>query len=131
MPKKNKGGRPTIMTSEAVQKLEQAISWGATDLQACFFADLSKSTLYNYQNANPEFVERKEALKSNLGLIAKRVIHDSIVDDNGYDAKWYLERKEQKEYSTQTNQQLLDGDGEPTDAKLVVEFVTTGDKGDE
>jgi len=126
---KNKGGRPTKMDDLTVKKLEEAFINGATDVQACFYAGISKQTLYTYQDKNPEFIDRKEALKANLGLIAKNVLAKSIRDDdNANDAKWYLERKEKKEYSTQTNQQFLDGEGEPTDASLVLEIVTSNVK---
>jgi Ca2+-binding EF-hand superfamily protein len=61
--KKNKEGRPTVMTQETIQKLEQAFAFGSTDEEACFYANIGKSTLYDYIKANPEFSERKEALK--------------------------------------------------------------------
>lgn len=113
MAKKNKGGRPTIFSAEVIHKLEQAFLIGATDLQACFEAGISKSALYNYQNANPEFVDRKEELKSNLAYRAKRVLAKSIDEGNQADAKWYLERKEKQEFSTQVNQEITGKDGEP------------------
>ncbi len=57
-------GRPTVMTVETVNKLEEAFMLGCTDEEACFAANISKQTLYNYQDKNPEFIDRKETLKS-------------------------------------------------------------------
>lgn len=65
-------GRPTVVTPEILIKLEEAFALGCSDLEACFFADIGKTTLYNYQNANPEFVERKEELKKRPVLKARR-----------------------------------------------------------
>lgn len=109
---KNKGGRPTKMDDDVVKKLEEAFANGATDVQACFYANISKQTLYNYQKEHPEFIDRKEGLKAQLGLIAKNVLANKIKKDkDSADAKWYLERKEKQEFSTQHNQKQVDDDG--------------------
>lgn len=111
--KKNKGGRPPKIDDIVVKKLEEAFLVGATDVQACFYAGISKQTLYNYQEKNPEFIDRKEALKANTSLKAKMVISKAIDAGSEAEAKWHLERKEKKEYSTQNNQQFLDENGNP------------------
>ncbi len=119
MPKKIKTGRPTMMDENTVNKLEQAFLNGATDIQACFCAGISKQTLYNYQKKNPEFVDRKEALKSNLGLIAKTVIANKIKSGDTNDARWYLERKEPEEFSAKqkVEQRYVDKEGNDLHAK--------------
>jgi hypothetical protein len=124
MPK-NKGGRPTLMTENTIQKLEQAFSVGATDLEACFFANISKSTLYNYQESHPEFVERKEGLKNQLSLIAKNTLGRSIKNGNETDAKWYLERKNKDEFSTKTqsDNRFIDGEGNDRDLSVKVDYA--------
>lgn len=115
-------GRPTVMTDEVISKLEEAFSVGATDLQACFYAEISKESLYRYQKANPEFRERKEGLKNNLQFIAKNVLANSIeTKKNEQDAKWLLERKEKKDYSTRT--ESTGADGEAIEKSLVVKYV--------
>lgn len=77
-------GRPTVMTPEILAKLEEAYALGCSDLEACFFADIGKSTLYNYQTAHPEFVERKEELKKRPVFKArKRMMQLMDSDDEG------------------------------------------------
>lgn len=98
--KGNGAGRPTVMTEGAIGKLEQAFANGATDLQACFYAGISKDALYDYQLKHPEFTERKEGLKAQLGLISKNVVGKAIRDGDVNRAGWYLERKEKAEFST-------------------------------
>ena len=72
------GGRPTKMTPETVSKLEQAYLIGCTDTEACLFADISRETLNKYQHKCPEFVDRKERLKSNPVMKARQAMFDLI-----------------------------------------------------
>uniref|UniRef100_A0A6H1ZKC0 Uncharacterized protein n=1 Tax=viral metagenome TaxID=1070528 RepID=A0A6H1ZKC0_9ZZZZ len=90
-------GRPAIIDENTLQILEGAFSNGATDLEACFLAKISKSTLYNYQEINPEFVERKKALKDMVKYQAKQVIVKSIKEGDKQQANWWLERKAKDE----------------------------------
>ena len=88
------GGRPTKMTPERVQKLEQAFLMGCTDVEACLFADISKQTLYNYQEQTPEFIDRKESLKSNPVMKAKGIQMNDLNDGNSQIAQKVIDRKE-------------------------------------
>ena len=78
METKHAGGRPTKFTPVVVAKLEQAFVWGCSDKEACFYADISKDALYDYQNRFPGFIHRKEALKSNLFLQARKTLIEQI-----------------------------------------------------
>ena len=89
------------MTPEVVNKLEEAFAMGCTDLEACLFADISKQTLYNYQDAHPGFVDRKEELKETPVLKARQTILNNLEDPQN--AKWYLERKKKDEFAQQVN----------------------------
>lgn len=102
---KKTAGRPTVMTPEVVNKLEQAFSMGCSDLEACLFADISKQTLYDYQAKNPEFADRKAMLKETLILKARSVIATSLNNKDENTAKWYLERKAKNEFSTKVEQE--------------------------
>ena len=119
---KDKGGRPTVMTEEALQLLDEAFRYGCTDLEACLMAGVGKSTLYTYQNENPEFLERKELLKQNPVMLARRTVVEGLEEDPDLAMK-FLERKCKKEFSTRSESQSLDKDGNPADASLKVEFV--------
>jgi hypothetical protein len=103
-------GRPTVLTKEVVQKLEHAFSIGATDIEACFYAGISRGTLYNYQKENPDFLDRKEMLKERQVFKARMVIVQALQDGDKNMAKWYLERKRKDEFATQQiNQVALGG----------------------
>jgi hypothetical protein len=102
---KNVGGRPTVMTQEVIAKLEDAFSWGCTDLEACCFANISKDALYDYCNKNPKFSERKEVLKNHPVMKARRVVVAALEDDDINTAHKVIDRKEGQKI-TQTTVEL-------------------------
>lgn len=88
------GGRPTKMTPETIQKLESAFIAGCTDLEACCYADVSKSTLYDYCQDNPEFSERKETLKNQPIMQARFIIQEALTTGDLNTANRVVDRKE-------------------------------------
>ena len=104
----NPVGRPTVMTPEAIAKLEEVFAIGGTDLEAIFYADISKDALYNYQKDNPEFVERKEKLKERPILKARQTFVKALEDPHY--AVEFLKRKRKGEFSDRTEQTGPDGE---------------------
>ena len=98
--------RPTIFTEELLQKLEEAFAWGCTDDEACVYADISPSSLYNYQNEKPEFLERKELLKTKPILKARRIVIEAM-EKNPTLAFKFLERKRRDEFGEQAHYALV------------------------
>ena len=122
---KNAVGRPLIMTPEVIQKLEDAFSWGCTDLEACCNANISKSTLYNYCDANPKFMERKEILKNQPVMKARRVVQAALDEDDINTAHKVIDRKE----GSKVKSEITGANGGAIESKWTVEFVnadTTG-----
>jgi hypothetical protein len=103
----NKVGRPTVMTEEVLRKLEYAFFKGLNDVEACLYADIGTTTLYDYCKDNPEFAERKEELKKHPAAQAKINVAEAIENKDTDISKWYLERKAKDEFSTK---QTIDGD---------------------
>lgn len=100
MAKKSLVGRPPVIDKDVLNKLEISYSMGCSDSEACLFANISKQTLYNYQEKHPEFKERKQLLKEKLVLKARTVIAEALNKKDENTAKWYLERKRKDEFST-------------------------------
>ena len=103
----NKVGRPTVMTEAVLQKLEYAFMRGLNDVEACLYADIGTTTLYNYCEDNPDFRERKEELKKHPTAQAKINITEAIENGDEDMSKWWLERKAKDEFSTK---QEISGD---------------------
>ncbi|MDT0596103.1 hypothetical protein [Glaciecola petra] len=91
---KNKVGRPTKMTESTVQLLEQAFAIGCSDVEACVYAGINKSTLYSYCEKNPGFTDRKETLKTKPIMKAKMVINKALDDGDLATAHKVIDRKE-------------------------------------
>lgn len=105
---KNLVGRPTVITEEVLRKLEEVFAIGGTDAEACFYANIGTTALYEYQEKHPEFAERKEALKERPILKARQTIVKGLDDDKN--AQWYLERKRKKEFSVRTETDITSKD---------------------
>jgi hypothetical protein len=106
----NPVGRPTLMTEETLKKLEDAFLVGASDKEACFIAGISATTLYNYQLAHPEYVERKEALKDMPKFKARKNIVEKINSGDVPTSQWYAERKAKDEFSQRNEQTGANGE---------------------
>lgn len=110
-----KMGRPSQMTKEALDKLEQAFCIGCSDKEACLFANVSEDALYIYQRKHPDFVKRKELLKEKPLLKARNTVVNSLGDAEN--ARWYLERKRKIEFATRS--ELTGSGGEPLNIKVI------------
>lgn len=90
-------GRPTVMTPEILDRLRQAFAIGCTKKEACAYAKIGESTLYDYINANPDFSDEIEELIQAPILKAKNTVVSNLEDLET--AKWYLSRKKKDEFS--------------------------------
>lgn len=105
---KNPRGRPANLNNpEILIKIQQAFAIGCTDEEACAYAKISKSALYDYQSQHPDFLEEKERLKKEPILKAKHTIVKSL--DDAKNAQWYLERKSKDEFSLRSELTGKDG----------------------
>lgn len=120
-------GRPSVMTEEVLGKLEEAFKYGATDKEACVYADIAPATLYKYQEENPEYSERKDQLKKLPIFTARKSVVDKLPRDADLALK-FLERKRKKEFSTRVEEQhTLDVD---TVGKILKGFGIAVDDGE-
>ena len=87
------------MTEDVITKLEDGFLMGFSDREACLFANISPMTLYRFCEANPDFSERKEELKDNLKMIAKKNIARGLKGANLLLSQWYAERKMKDEFT--------------------------------
>jgi len=92
-----KMGRPTVLTPENIKVLKSAFMVGATDEQACAFAEVSTSALYRYIDKHPDFGEKKTYWKQNPVLVAKNTVVKDLKDIDT--AKWYLEKHPKSEFN--------------------------------
>lgn len=116
-------GRPTVMTPEVVNKLEQGFTMGFTDEEACLYANISKQTLYDYCKRVEGYTDRKEELKNHPKLLAKVNLYNALKDNKKIeDSKWYLERRD-KEFKQKTDITSNDNELQPVLVKFISEDI--------
>lgn len=97
--KKQNLWRPTKMTDKVVQKLKEAFKIWATVQEACYYANISKTTYYDWLKQNSEFSDEITDSKTYLIFQSKLTIANSIEKWNSKTAIWYLERKLKNEFN--------------------------------
>lgn len=121
-------GRPTIMTEETLQQLREAFLMGCTDREACLYADIGTSTLYNYQEEHPDFVEQKKVWKENPILIARKSVVNALAGDYEHALK-YLERRKKDEFAVRNELTGKEGDEIKINAAITgMRIIKDGDR---
>lgn len=92
------------LNDSTVKKLEEAFAIGASVSEACFYADITRQTYYNWIKENEEMKEKFDRLQQTPILKARQTIAKALGTDVDI-AKWYLERKMKREFSTRTESQ--------------------------
>lgn len=85
------------LNDDTVNKLEQAFAIGADVSAACYFADISRQTYYNWIEDNKELEEKFDRLREKPALQAYQTVVKGL--DKPEMARWYLERKKKLEFS--------------------------------
>lgn len=115
--------RPTKMTPLCVKKLEEAFLMGCTDTEACVYADITRQTLYNYEEKHKGFIDRKETLKQNPFMKARGVILEALEEGDVNTAHKVIDRKEGSKVSVDAKVAVRDATG-LSDAEL--EAIASG-----
>lgn len=99
---KSNAGKPPKINDDVLAKLDHAFSIGCTDAEACAYADISVDVLYKHQRLNPEYVNRKEQLKSKPFIKTRQTLIQSLGTFQG--ASWFAERKMRNEFGKSTEE---------------------------
>jgi len=102
---------------ETVKKLEEAFAIDASIPEACYYANISTVTYYDWIKKNEDLKEKLNRLRQRPVLKARQAVNKKLDIGDIDTAKWYLTRKAKKEFSER--QELTGGDGE--DLKIVLQ----------
>lgn len=97
--KKSKAGRKTVMTEIVLGKLMAGAAYDMTIEEMSLYAGINPDTYYEYAKKNKKFSEKIQALRETPVMKAREKIVKAIESDTNT-AKWYLQRKKKKEFST-------------------------------
>ena len=98
---KKKRGRPTKLDVGIINKLKEAFAYDCTVEEACFYAEINKTTYYAWLKENPDLSNEFERLRQKPILLARQTVINKMKDD-GKLALAYLERKRKNEFSLRT-----------------------------
>lgn len=101
--KKDRFGRPSVMTQAVLFLLNEAFGWGCSNPEAALHAGISLSTLEKYLAKNLDFKEHADQLKESPTLLARGTLVKSLKKSPYYAFK-YLERKKSDEFSLKIKQ---------------------------
>ncbi len=105
------------MTPDTIQKIESAFIIDATVEEACFYANISTSTYYNWIERHPDLLDRFTALRTQPVLKARQTIVRSLDDpDHAFN---YLKSKRPEEFGNRSKIELA--------GKMQTEDVTTSE----
>jgi len=96
-------GRPTVIDSATVQKLEAAFRDGFSVSAACYLSGISRSTYYDHCEHNEDFSDKMNVAKQWVTEQAKKVVVQAINKGDLPTAKWWLERRAKDEFSREAN----------------------------
>ena len=106
------------MTPDALQKLTQVFALDGSVEEACYYADISVSTYYNWIKKKPELLEGFDRIR-NKPILAARMEVVKGIDNNPEFALRFLERKRSNEFGPKTKHEHSGsiGQGETADSK--------------
>ena len=110
------------LNDETVKKLEEAFSIGADIPPACYYANITKQTYYNWIKADKKLKEKFDRLREKPVLKAYQTVMKNM--DKVETAKWFLERKRKKEFGNNID---ITSDHEKIQVVEKINFITNGD----
>lgn len=102
-----------MFTPENREKCKEVAALDGTIPEMAFYCDVSRQTIYNWFKADQVFAEEIERLRQNPILKARRTIVEALAEPEN--AKWYLSRKQKKEFAER--QELTGAEGGPIETK--------------
>lgn len=115
-------GRPSVMTSTVLRRLEQAFLIGCTDREAFNYAGISETTFYDYCKKHPDFAELKERLKEEPIYAARLNIVRALKNGSIADSWNYMRAKRKDEFAPKVIQEV--------EAAMTAEELEKINKGD-
>lgn len=122
MAKKNKGGRPTVVTPEVIAKLIEAFKNDFTQKEACIYACISEDTYIRKYANDKSFAAQMDGAKAFLFFAAKRNIAQAVANKKDVENSWkYLSKRQKDVYSDRS--ELTGKDGGDLNINIIDRFT--------
>ena len=86
------------MTDERIKKLEEVFALDGSIWEACYYADISTQTYYNWIKQHPELLDKFNRLREKPVLAARQEVVKWVRNNPEFALK-YLKNKRSKEFS--------------------------------
>lgn len=106
-PKKTGPKKEIKLTDITIKKLEEAFAIDCTVEDACFYAEISVQTYYNWISRHPDLKKRFEELQARPVLLARQTVVKKIPESYA-NAMDYLKKKRPKEF---LDKQIIEHEG--------------------
>lgn len=112
------------LTPDRVKKLQEAFAIDASIPEACYYADITKQTYYNWKKRHPELFDSFERLRERPVLAARQTVVKNLPKNPDL-AMRYLERKRKKEFAPRSivDNTLLTGEMTPEMRKRAMNIL--------
>lgn len=91
-------------TDQVVSDLKAAFKDDLSNEEACHYAKIHPDTYYEWRKLSDEFSAQMDIAKSYVARRAKQLLAKAIENGGIDEAKWYLERRQRKDYSSRIEQ---------------------------
>jgi len=97
-------GRPTVLTAEAILKLEEILRIGGKIIAACAYAKISPQVYYRYLKEDEDFRNRMQSAQHYSIIAARSIVVKQMMDEKNTPAEertklaqWWLEKHDIKQ----------------------------------
>jgi len=104
--------------TKIIEAIEPYLKLGYSVHKSCTLAKIPTSTVATWMEKDDSLRKKFESWQNMVSAKARETIAKSITAGDKTDAKWWLERREKKDFSTQ---QIIGGDGEDGQLRIVIE----------
>jgi len=98
--------KTTKLNVEVIQKLREAFLRDCTTEEACFYADVKKSTYYGWLKQYPELLDEFTDCRNRPVLKAREVITNALESGDRATAQWYLTKKIPDEFGERSKVEI-------------------------
>jgi len=81
------------LNDELIGRLEDALQFGATVSEACYYAGASRDAFYHLYKSDKDFLNKMEAARIRISNLAVQNIDWLIRNGDTETSKWFLEKK--------------------------------------
>lgn len=119
--------RPTKLTDEVKSKMEYIAALDGSVEEMAFYCDVARQTIYNWLEADKDFLDRIERLRQRPILAARKRVVEGV-EESYANAVDYLKKKRKKEFTDSLD---LTTAGEKITGVVVLPAKETQDYGNE